>query len=159
MEPGKDPEGLDDNGLMSLGQAAAWLGWRGRDGARRLKRTLKAIERRVGQPILVQAMGEVRGGKYLVTKGAIMRWAPDLCHRDNELSKSFRSHLRQIDRRIDKRFKSRIAETVELQISDLWKFLAQVTESINQLNERVAAITSQSRPIATTDKHIGQEGG
>jgi polyhydroxyalkanoate synthesis regulator phasin len=139
MEPSQDLPEVGQE-LMTLGQAAAWLGWRGRDRARRLKRRLKAVEKRLGREIMV------RGGKYMVTKGAILRWAPDLRPPADDLSRSFRSHLRKIDQRIDKRIQAAMSDTVEAQISKLWEFLAQVTESINKLNERLVAIGGQNRP-------------
>jgi hypothetical protein len=100
--------------LMTLREAAAFLGWTGRWAWRRVLRKLKAIEKRTGRTVLVRGEGIVNGTRYHVSRGALLQHLPALWVTNHELRRSISSEMRKYREEV-RELKDRV-EDVELKL-------------------------------------------
>jgi AAA+ ATPase superfamily predicted ATPase len=129
---------MASDALMSMREAADWLGWEGRDRGRRLKRTLLAIEKQKKREIMVRRGPEGDGRRYLVTRGAIARWAPQLRpSKVDELEKNFATYIRTLNETIDDKIESFVSEHIDPQIEELWQRQERTAQIVDELAQHV----------------------
>lgn len=80
-------------GLMSVPEAARWLGMEGRAGAVRLRRYLLKLERQKGRKLMVRAGS---GSRYLLTERILRKHAPELVPVRKRLPKEARRAVQRL---------------------------------------------------------------
>lgn len=126
----------DPREYLSLDKAAERLGWKGQGRRLRLKRVLKAKERRLGCEIMTR-----QGVRYRITMPMLHRYCRELFVKPpSELLVEFRRHIESIDERI-----ADIVEThVAPQLEELRAADDELAEGLGRLAKRVDGMVALS---------------
>jgi hypothetical protein len=133
--------------LLTLREAAAWLGWgNNRFAARRLERRLVAKEKAIGRSLMVRTQGAERETRR-VTVSMLRAYLPEARpSKVDELKRDMVKRLEGLDERIREGAAGYVAEHVEPRLDELWERDEQIAETLNQLGARVAVLLSPSKP-------------
>lgn len=145
--------------LLTLRQAAAWLGWgNNRHAARRLERRLVAKEKATGRTLMVRTQGAERETRR-VTVSMLRAYLPEARpSKVDEMRRDMTRVFSTLDERIRSSAAGYVAEQVEPRLDELWERDEQIAESVNKLGEKMALLLGPQKPAQAHEVALRDRG-
>lgn len=130
--------------LLTWREATTALGWTdgGTEAAgRRLRDKVLAREAQTGRQIATRSLG-ARPKPMWVTMSAIMRHMPELRRsRVDSLSKALAEYNAESDKRIARAIESKLAESVEPRLEELWQRDEKLAVEVEAMGKRIHGLS------------------